>query len=157
MYFQFPPKHAPITDRAKPFLEGDSCSINWFQWFQSLRDGLDGGTYTPVVGAVLNVAPVAAQSAQFLRVGNTVYVSGVTNQTNTVAGAGSFITLSLPVPTNITAVTNLAGTAVSVDAGLTEAARIVGVVATDVASIEWIAAGAGVGRSFWYHYGYRLL
>lgn len=71
---------------------------------------LASGTYTPTLTNVTNVDSSIASPAQWMRVGNTVTVSGRVDIDPTV-GASTLtrVDLSLPVASNFTAATNLGG------------------------------------------------
>ncbi len=68
------------------------------------------GTYTPTVTGTANVDTVTTQVHQYLRVGNTVTVSGRSNVDPTAA-ASTFttFTISLPIASNFTATGQCAG------------------------------------------------
>lgn len=70
---------------------------------------LDNGRYTPTATGLANVAAVTAFPAQWLRVGNTVTVSGRIDVQATVAGRVD-VGLTLPVPSSLTVLDEMAGT-----------------------------------------------
>jgi hypothetical protein len=78
---------------------------------------LANGTYTPTLTAVTNVAASTSASCQWMRVGNTVTVSGVLAVTATAANTDTHLGVSLPVASNIALSTNLGGTGASVTGG----------------------------------------
>lgn len=55
------------------------------------------GTYTPTIGLVTNAASSTAYVCQFLRVGNSVTVSGLVSVTATAANTNTRITMTLPI------------------------------------------------------------
>lgn len=74
--------------------------------------GLAAGTYTPTVTAVANIDTCSANGAsQYLRVGSSVIVWGSVNTDATTAGVVTRVGISLPIASNFTAGTDLAGTA----------------------------------------------
>lgn len=156
MFFEFPPKHAAIFDEQITLQAGKSVERTWFQWFQRLRDNLDGGNHTATNLAAGNIVAVAIQPARFLRVGDAVSVYGAFQYQNVAAGVLSFIELSVPIQPNLTGAFDLAGVGTSVDAAVTEDARVFGVV-PNVARVEWIAIAAGAPRSMFYTYAYRVV
>ena len=100
---------------------------------------LAAGTYTPTRSAESNLdANVTPSEAQYLRVGNTVTVSGRFTANPTAPGAASF-ELTLPVASNIGAVEDLAGVAFC-GAIAAQGAAILGSVANNTAVVQWIAA-----------------
>lgn len=74
--------------------------------------GLASGTYTPTLTNVTNITASTAYDCQYLRVGNTVTVSGKVDIDVTL-GAASELGLSLPIASAMTAEENLGGTASS--------------------------------------------
>jgi hypothetical protein len=72
---------------------------------------LASGTYTPTLTNVTNISASTAYQAQYMRVGSTVTVSGAVDIDPTAAGAME-LGLSLPIPSNLGAVEDLAGTSV---------------------------------------------
>jgi hypothetical protein len=78
--------------------------------------GSDGnvfsGTYTPTLTNTTNVASSTAAVCQYMRVGNTVTVSGEVSITPTATG-NTLLGFSLPVGSTLTAVRQVGGTAVA--------------------------------------------
>lgn len=79
-------------------------------------DGLDvptlsSGTYTPTLTNVTNVSDSAALQCQYLRVGDVVTVSGGFNIDPTLAATVTRLGISLPVASNLGAITDCGGTA----------------------------------------------
>lgn len=71
---------------------------------------LDHGTYTPTLTGVANVDSTTPQQFQYMRVGNTVTVSGRIEVDATAAGSTlTQVGISLPIASNLAATTNLAG------------------------------------------------
>lgn len=155
-FFEIPPKHAPITDHQIQLYNGEGCNLTWFQWFQRLRDNLDGGNHTAANLAAVNIALVTIQPARFTRVGDSVMVSGAFQYQNVAPGILSAIELSIPLSSNFLTGFDLAGSGVSVDGGATEPSRIFAP-AINRARLEWIAIIAGAPRSMFYTYGYRII
>jgi hypothetical protein len=90
----------------------------------ALAASLSAGTYTPTLTNVTNISASTAQVCQYLRVGNTVTVSGRLDVTATAAGGtASQVDISLPIASNFSSAGQLGGTAVvfyspSVPAGI---------------------------------------
>lgn len=76
-----------------------------------LTDGLiiSSGTYTPTLTNVTNITASTAYACQYLRVGNTVTVSGKVDIDVTL-GAASELGMSLPIASAFTVEENLGGT-----------------------------------------------
>lgn len=71
---------------------------------------LDYGTYTPSVAASSNVTSSTTYVAQYMRVGNTVTVSGKIDVVPTLSATVTTIDLNLPIASNITNDYEVAGT-----------------------------------------------
>ena len=120
--------------------------------------GLAAGVYTPTRSSETNLdANVTMTEAQYLRVGNTVTVSGrfTANPTTTLVQTDFEITL--PVASNIGAAEDVAGTAVSgTISGGSECAEIIGVVANDTAQIQWIPVDVA-SQTWSYTFTYQVI
>jgi hypothetical protein len=74
-------------------------------------DGLAAGTYAPTCTAVANIdATSAVADFTYMRVGNSVLVSGNMNSDATAAGAVTRVRVTLPVASNFTSTGDLTGT-----------------------------------------------
>ena len=117
-------------------------------WFAS--------TYSPTRSAEANLdANVTPSSAQYMRVGNVVTVSGrVTAVDPTAPGAASF-ELSLPIASNIGAVEDCAGVAFC--GGIAgQGAAITGSVANNTAVFTWVAVDV-TSQAWSYTYSYEII
>lgn len=114
------------------------------------------GLYTPVISAEANLdAGTTVTQAQYMRVGNTVTVSGRFTANATLTAISTSFEISLPVASNILAIEEVAGTAVSgLIYGLV--AAIVGSVANNTALIRWISSDINEG-SYAYHFTYLVI
>lgn len=72
--------------------------------------GLAHGTYTPTLTGVNNIASSTAYACQYMRVGNTVTVSGQIEIVPTANNAQTTIGISLPISSNFTNEYELGGT-----------------------------------------------
>lgn len=117
---------------------------------------INSGVYTPTRSAEANLdANVTMTEAQYLRVGATVTVSGrFTADPTTTLTATSF-EITLPVASNIGAVEDLAGVAVS-GAIAGQSAAILGVVANDTAKFLWNAVDV-TSQSWSYTFTYQVI
>ncbi len=111
--------------------------------------------FTPTRSAEANLdANVTMSEAQYLRVGNTVTMSGRFTADPTAPGATSF-EFSLPVASNLGAVEDLAGVAFcGTIAG--QGAAILGSVANDTAVVQWIAVDV-TSQSWSYTLTYQVI
>ncbi len=118
--------------------------------------GLAAGVYTPTDSAHVNIdgSDVTMTEAQYMRVGNTVTVSGQFTADPTAPGAASF-EITLPVASNIGAVEDVSG--VACGGGVAAlSAQIIGVVANDTAKIQWIAVDL-TSQSWSYTLTYQVI
>lgn len=98
---------------------------------------IDSGTYTPTLTNVTNLDASTAYQCQYMRVGNTVTVSGRVDVDPTAAAACE-LGLTLPIASDLGALEECAGVAfASGVAG--QGAAIVGDAANDRASMRWVA------------------
>lgn len=101
---------------------------------------LASGTYTPTRSVEANMdANVTMSEAQYMRVGNTVTVSGQFTADPTLTATTTSFEITLPVASNIGAVEDVSGTA---NCGniVSMGGAITGVVANDTAKIFWEAS-----------------
>ena len=75
------------------------------------------GTYTPTITSGTNVAATTAQVCHYLRVGNQVWVFGFVDIDPTSATTATSISLTLPIASNFTLLTDLSGTAANRNQG----------------------------------------
>lgn len=154
-YFNFPPKHARLV--AETPETPHHVSVQWMQWFQELRDGLDAGNYTPTLTVVANVGVTTVREARWMKIGRIVSVSGAFDYTPVAAaGTNTQVRLSLPLPSNFTGFFDLSGDGVSLGAGITESSRVISDATNDAALVEWFSGAAGVARTMFYTYLYDL-
>jgi hypothetical protein len=115
------------------------------------------GTYTPTLTNVANVDASTANSCTFSRVGNLVTVEGVINIDATAAATDTEVGLSLPIASNFTAITQLAGAGACITAGAYgESVAIVADTTNDRARILLRPSGTA-GRNVAFTFCYRVL
>jgi hypothetical protein len=108
--------------------------------------GLAAGTWTPTRSAEVNMdGTVTTFQSQYLRVGNTVTVSGRFTADPTLGGAASF-EMDLPVASNFGAIEDCAGIAFSgaiagqgaqISASIANNTMVVTFIAVDITSQDW--------------------
>ena len=113
------------------------------------------GTYTPTRSAESNLdSNVTMTEAQYMRVGNTVTVSGRFTADPTAGGAASF-EITLPIASNLGAAEDLAGVAFCGSiAG--QGAEIIGSAANNTAKIQWIASDT-TSKVWSYIFSYQVI
>lgn len=111
---------------------------------------LCSGTYTPTLGSSssTNVAASTAQQCQYMRVGNSVTVSGGLSIDPTSAATDTNLSISLPIASNFSSIYHCAGTAVQDSTALMVAAHILGDATNDCAVLDFISS-ADVANRVW--------
>jgi hypothetical protein len=110
------------------------------------------GTYTPTSFNTTNIAASTPQSAQYLRVGNTVTVSGQIDIDPTLVGF-AILGLSLPIASAITSPVQLSGVFNCPDAA---GGGIYGDATNDRATFQMTATSAS-NLTYYYTFTYRVL
>lgn len=100
--------------------------------------GFADGTYTPTLTNVANVSASTNYQCQYLRVGNTVVVSGKLDIDPTLATTATQLGISLPIASNIGAAENCGGVAFA-SAIASQGAAIVGDAANNRAELQYIS------------------
>lgn len=114
------------------------------------------GTYTPTRSAEVNMdSNVTMTEAQYMRVSNTVTVSGRFTADPTLAATSTSFEITLPVASNIGALEDVAGTAFcSTVAGM--GCGIFGVIANDTAKFQWVSSD--INSHTWnYIFSYQII
>lgn len=106
----------------------------------STTKNVASGVYTPTRSAEVNMdANVTMTEAQYMRLGNTVTVSGRFTADPTLTATATSFEISLPVASNFGAAEDAAGTAFcGTIAGM--GAEVIGVAANDTAKIQWVSS-----------------
>lgn len=117
--------------------------------------GLPDGTYTPTLFNTTNVAASVAHKCQWMRVGNTVTVSGRVEIDPTNNNQSTLLGISLPVASNFGVDSDCGGTAAAPDvAG--QSAAIYADVTNDRASLEYVA-GSNANHSMSFQFTYQVI
>lgn len=116
------------------------------------------GIYIPEISAPINIDTASITTvtqSQYMRVGNTVTVSGRFIAKPFLTATATSFEISLPIASNIGAIEEVAGTAVSgLIYGLV--AAIVGSVSNNTALIRWISSDIDSGP-YAYHFTYYII
>lgn len=118
--------------------------------------GLAAGVYTPTRSAEANMdGNVTMFEAQYMRVGNTVTVSGRFTANPTLAATATSFEMTLPVASNISAAEDVAGVAFCGSvAGM--GAAISGSVANDTAVVAWVSSD--INSNTWsFQFSYQVI
>jgi hypothetical protein len=97
----------------------------------------NAGTYTPTLTNTTNISASTARKSQWLRIRNTVTVSGQVDIDPTAVGA-VLLGISLPIASNFGTVYELAGVASSMNI-VNESAGIEADATNDTASLRYVA------------------
>jgi len=118
---------------------------------------LASGEYTPTLTGVANVAASTSAPAQYLRVGNVVSVWGAVSIDPTAAGSTQ-LGISLPIASNLAAITDLSGTGGRQDgsASDTQPVFIYGDVTNDRAEMIFPAISTA-NRAVYYTFAYKVI
>jgi hypothetical protein len=100
------------------------------------------GTYTPTLTNGTNVAASTPRICQYLRVGNTVTVSGGFSCDPTTGSTTTVLSISLPVASNLANAYELAGIAANALPSPTEVGQIVGDATNNIATVTMNPASA---------------
>lgn len=100
--------------------------------------GLAATTYTPTLTNIANITGSTAYLSQYMRLGNTVTVSGVVDIDPTLAVTSTQLGISLPIASSITSRIQIAGTA-NCPSIANQSAAILGDATNDRAQMEWIS------------------
>lgn len=117
---------------------------------------LDSGTYTPTLTNGTNVAASTASVCQWLRVGDTVTVSGRVDIDPTSASTGTQLGISLPVASNFASATNCGGTAVSPNVA-SMCAAIYADQTNDRAELYFVTGADVANRDWYFSFMYRII
>jgi hypothetical protein len=117
------------------------------------------GTYTPTLTNTTNISASTAAACQYMRVGNTVTVSGqVSGITMTAAGsANTVLRMTLPVASNLSAVRHVGGAGVFYSSQARGTAISIYADASDVAEFNWAAPTTTAGQTFTFSFTYQVL
>jgi len=113
------------------------------------------GTYTPTLTTVANVAASSIYAAQYLRVGNTVTVSGRVDITPTAGAASTQFRLTIPVASNFGFAYHAGGTFAA-----SNVASVSGAVSSDSGTDEALFTFVSTGTAaltMWYSYTYQII
>lgn len=119
---------------------------------------LNAGTYTPTLTKITNLSGTPnAYQCQWMRVGNTVTVSGRFGAEPTAANALTELAMSLPIASAISDAQNVGGTAVGIrSTPNTEACSIEGDATNDRALIKW-ESQATSDHDFFFTFTYLVM
>lgn len=123
--------------------------------YVQLGPQLAAGIYVPTATGSANVTSTTADSASWIRIGNTVYVSGVVQITPTATGTTTSITLNTPI--NTTATVAAITTAGQASAWTTNTVGIVAVSGSNnTVILEYVSPGSAGLNTFNYKYSYQV-
>lgn len=139
---------APSTSKAE---DDFSPSLELGEHLRSLGPN----SYTPTLTNLTNLTASTAYACTFMRVVNTVIVSGRIDVDPTAAGTTQ-VKVSLPVPTIFAATSHCSGVAFADGVAGQGAAIYAYLVSFDAAIMEWVAVDTA-NRSMFFIFQYRVL
>lgn len=117
--------------------------------------GLAAGVYTPTLTNVANLTASTAYECQYMRVGNTVTVSGKVDVDPTITVTLTQLGISLPIASNIGAAEDCSGVAFA--SGIAgQGAAIIGDAANNRAEMDWIA-GDVTNQPMYFSFSYQVI
>lgn len=116
---------------------------------------LDSGTYTPTLTNVANLDGSTAYVCQYLRVGDTVTVSGRVGVDPTVGATATRLGITLPIASNFADIGQCGGTAIAPGVSRLVAA-ILADTANDRAQMEYITSDT-TNQSMYFSFTYRII
>lgn len=141
-----PPIRTPIDT-------GAGMNPVWIRWFVDLfknvggSQGLDSGFYTPTLTPGDNVQSAESARCYWMRLKNTIVVSGSVTADPIHAAAVTRVGLALPVAPAFVATTQCAGAGGSSGTvGATQVAEVFADVANQRATLQWVSGGIGSQR-----------
>lgn len=116
---------------------------------------LDHGTYTPTLTNAANLAASTAYECQYIRVGNTVVVSGKVDVDPTLAATATQLGISLPIASNFGAQEDCGGSAFA--SGIAgQGAAIRADATNDRAEMVWVS-GDITNQSMYFTFQYQVI
>lgn len=116
---------------------------------------LTSGTYTPTLTNVANLDGSTAYQCQYIRIGNTVTVSGKVDVDPTLATTSTQLGISLPIASNLGATEDCAGTAFA--SGIAgQGAAILGDAANDRAQMQWMSTDI-TNQAMYFTFTYEVI
>lgn len=112
------------------------------------------GIYTPTVSAQTNLDALTVTAFQWMRVGDTVTVSGRIEADPTLAATATSFKLTLPIPSNLTIAGNLAGTVAA--GGVNQSGYVLADTVNDLALVNFLSTFTG-NAEMGLHFTYQLI
>lgn len=145
------PTDYPAANTGYYFTSDMSGNTSWGQ-----IPTISSGTYTPTITAVSNASNVSASSCQYLRVGNTVTVSGKISYDFTTGNSTTRVGISLPIASNFSANNECAGTSGHPD--YLSHMVISADSSNDRAEVNSLSPNTEAGGGTWFiHFTYRII
>lgn len=117
---------------------------------------IQANVYTPTRSAEANMdSNVTMSEAQFVRIGNTVTVSGRFTADPTLVATATSFEMTLPVASNLANAEDVSGTAVCGSIA-SMCAEVIGVAANDTAKVQWIATDL-TSKTWSYTFTYQVI
>lgn len=116
---------------------------------------MDSGTYTPTLTNVANLDASTAYQCQYIRIGNTVTVSGRVDVDPTAGAASTQLGIALPVASNFGATEDCAGAAFA--SGIAgQGAAVLADTTNDRAQLQFVA-GDTTNQAMYFTFTYQII
>lgn len=132
-----------------------TAALGWYASIYQSDAQAVSGVYTPTLTNVANVAASTAYECQYLRVGNTVTVSGKVDVDPTLTATSTQLGISLPVASNFGTAQDCAGVAFAPGI-VSQGAAILGDVTNDRAQMQWVAADV-TNQAMYFTFSYQVI
>lgn len=130
---------------------GNTLGIN------GVNDNIKSGTYTPTLTGVANTSSTTAYVCQYMRVGNTVTVSGLIQITPYASSTITTISVSLPISSNFSASSNAGGTG----GGITSSVFHTGAISANgggtTVALSYVSTQNAFSDDFQFSFTYQIL
>mgnify|MGYP006349289023 CR=1 FL=1 len=134
---------------AYPVLDPDACETPT----NADMPITSSGTYTPTLSNLSNISSATAAECQYMRVGNTVTVSGKFTATCSGVTTGNALVMTLPIASNISEDQDVAGVFSGANGG---AGYVYGSTATDSARVVFIN-GPLSSSAYYFTFTYQII
>lgn len=143
-----------MTIRQQGGVFGRNPVFNSISFVPGSGGNIDSGVYTPVATGITNCDAVTAFECAWTRIGNVVQVSGRVDVDPTATGDTRW-SLTLPVPDDLTAIGDLAGTAARRSGSTTSPGAICAGTTAEEAEFRMNIASTS-NQEIYFNFAYRL-
>ena len=143
-----------MTIRQQGGVFGRNPVFNSISFVPGSGGNIDSGVYTPVATGITNCDAVTAYECTWVQIGNIVQVSGRVD-VDATANGDTLWSLTLPVPDDLTAIGDLAGTASRRSSSLTSPGSVYAGTLNDRAEFRMNIASTS-NQEVYFNFSYRF-